>query len=179
MIVGLVAAVAVLVVLVCGTAVAGGVYLIRRAGDTGTGAPRDEVVTTDGIDGVSFGDTENDLITRHGLRRPRSACAARLRGMPHVDPVLADGRLVLLWVHRPAHVPPGLAEGSTVGEVRDAYPDATTLTPPAGSYRFAGLLATRGNRGYLFLHDGRTVQKLIVGYTSYLRRLFDEGFGTC
>ena len=181
-IVAIVAAVVVGVLILCGGAVAGGVYLVHRATVDNTrddGAPRDEVVTTGGIDGIEFGTTESELIARHGLRRPQSACGARFRSVPHVDPVLADGRLVLLWVHRPAHVPPGLSEGATVAEVRTAYPGATALTPPAGSYRFAGLLVTRGDRGYLFLHNGQVVQKVVVGYTTYLRRLFDEGFGTC
>jgi hypothetical protein len=40
-------------------------------------------------------------------------------------------------------------------------------------------LVTEGDRGYLFLHDGTTVQKAVAGYGEYLTRLFNTGFGSC
>jgi hypothetical protein len=167
-------------VLLCGAATVAAVYLVRRQQAAATAdGPRDEVVTTGGTDGIHFGDSRDTLTREHGLSRQAGACGETLAALPHVAPVLAGDRLVLLWVRPPAHVPPGLMEGSLVSDVRRAYPDATALTPPKGSYQFSGLLAVQGDRGYLFLHDGQVVQKVVVGETTYLRKLFDEGFGTC
>ncbi|WP_405104138.1 hypothetical protein [Micromonospora sp. NBC_01412] len=41
------------------------------------------------------------------------------------------------------------------------------------------LRARRSDRAYLFLHDGRTVRKIIAGYADWARRLFAEGHGPC
>jgi hypothetical protein len=40
-------------------------------------------------------------------------------------------------------------------------------------------MVVRGDRAFLFLHDGQTVQKEIAGYADYVRRLYAEDFGVC
>jgi hypothetical protein len=98
--------------------------------------------------------------------------------MAHVDPLFVDDRLVLLWLDAPVHTPEGVRVGSSVDEVHKAYPKATELAP-TGPYRFPGIMATNGDKAYLFLYDGSTVRKEIVGYQTYVQQVFDAGFAPC
>jgi hypothetical protein len=139
----------------------------------------DQVVTFSGIADVKFGDTVSELTAGHELTKPPGACVMRFGDLGGVDPVFAHDRLVLLWVHAPVHTPEGIAEGSTVDAVRQAYSGAVELTPPAGSYAYPGLLVRQGDTAYLFLHDGTTVKKEIAGYAVYVQRLYTDGFGAC
>lgn len=142
-------------------------------------APGPQVVRYTGVPGLAFGDTEQDLIRRGVVVRDTPECNPRMVRPTGATPVFVDGRLALLWADPPLHTPEGIAVGDSVASVRKAYPAASDLAPPAGSYRFSGLLAGSGDRAYLFLHDGRQVQKLIVGYTRHARTLFEQGFGGC
>jgi hypothetical protein len=138
-----------------------------------------DVIHLDGLRDIAFGDTEAQL-TRRGALLPQDApCGPRLTGMSTVSPVFADDRLVLLWVDPPVQTPEGITIGTPVEQALRTHPDAMRLDAPHGSYRFDGLLAIEGDRAYLFLHDGRTVRKTIVGYAKYARRLFHDGFGSC
>ncbi len=138
-----------------------------------------DVIHLDGLRNIEFGATEQEL-TQRGVLRPESAsCGPQLADLSTVSPVFDEEKLVLLWVSPPMHTPEGITTGTPVDQVRDAFPAATALTAPQGTYRFDGLLARHGDRAYLFLHDGETVQKTIVGYADYAQKLFDEGFGTC
>lgn len=136
-------------------------------------------VSYDGVPGITLGAMSTDLVSRGRLNAESPGCAQQLVGTPELSPVFDAGRLVLLWVYPPYETPEGIHVGSTVDEVRHAYPVATALTPPAGSYVFPGLMVTSGDRAYLFLHDGHTVQKAIVGFTDFAKRLYTEGYGTC
>lgn len=138
-----------------------------------------DVIYPHGLGGLEFGASEQEL-TRQGVLLPETAaCAPRLTGLATVSPVFDEDRLVLLWASPPVRTPEGIAVGTPVDVVRQTYPVVTALAAPRGSYRFDGLLAAEGDRGYLFLHDGLRVRKIIAGYTEYARKLFDEGFGTC
>jgi hypothetical protein len=138
-----------------------------------------EVVDFDGVRNVAFGDTKAQLTAKGLVATPKEACGPRLVGIDQVSPVFADERLVLLWAYPPFATPEGIGVGSTLADVRAAYPQATPLTAPAGSQRYDGLLVTRGDRAYLFLHDGHTVTKTIAGFADQARQLFDTGFGSC
>ncbi|AVT36207.1 hypothetical protein [Plantactinospora sp. BB1] len=139
-----------------------------------------DVLHLKGVRDIRFGDTEQELLRRGELdAEPALACGPSLTDPTTVSPVFADDRLVLLWASPPVRTPEGVTAGTPVDQVEAAYPAATRLTAPPGSYRYDGLLAMQGDRAYLFLHDGRTVRKTVAGYTDYARRLFDEGFGTC
>ncbi|AVT29712.1 hypothetical protein C6361_09660 [Plantactinospora sp. BC1] len=139
-----------------------------------------DVLHLTGVRDIRFGDTEQELLRRGELdAEPALACGPSLTDPTTVSPVFADDRLVLLWASPPVRTPEGVTAGTPVDQVEAAYPAATRLTAPPGSYRYDGLLAMQGDRAYLFLHDGRTVRKTVAGYTDYARRLFDEGFGTC
>ncbi|HEX6969511.1 MAG TPA: hypothetical protein VF174_11980 [Micromonosporaceae bacterium] len=144
-----------------------------------TGGPDEAVVHLHGVADIGFGDTLAELTRRGVLTLRPEACGPRLTALPTVSPVFAKDRLVLLWVEPPARTPEGITVGTPVAEVRTAYPDVRELTAPPGTYRFNGLLVVEGDRAYLFLHDGSTVRKAVVGYAEYARRLFDDGFGTC
>jgi hypothetical protein len=138
-----------------------------------------DIIHLAGVRNVAFGDTEQEL-TRRGVLQPQPAsCGPSLAGLSTVSPVFADERLVLLWVDSPMHTPEGVTVGTPVDTVRATYPSVSRLTAPQGTYRLDGLLAKDGDRAYLFLHDGRTVQKTIAGYADYAQKLFDEGFGLC
>jgi hypothetical protein len=137
------------------------------------------VVSDEGLGGIEFGQARADLEREYGLTEQPGDCAPRLPSYPGVSPVFEDGRLVLLWAEPPLETPHGIAVGTPVGVVRDTHPRAEELAAPAGSFRFDGLLAVTGDRAYLYLHDGVTVRKLIVGYAEHCRRLFEDGFGTC
>ena len=88
-------------------------------------------------------------------------------------------KLALIWFEDPLRTPEGIGNGSTVADVRQAYPQLSELTPPAGSYQFPGLLVSGGERGYLFLYDGDVIVKSIAGQTAMLQQLFTGGFGVC
>ncbi|GAA2352396.1 hypothetical protein Cme02nite_26210 [Catellatospora methionotrophica] len=137
-----------------------------------------DIVHLQGVRDVRFGTKRADLEPR--LDRARSGCSTQVTGMPQGNLVFAaDDRLVMMWFDAPLRTPEGVHTGSPLADVRAAYPDAEVLTAPAGTHRFDGLLVTRGDRGYLFLHDGTTVQKAVAGYGEYLGRLFNTGFGSC
>lgn len=137
------------------------------------------VVSLAGLRNAPFGATEQELSRQGVLDQEPAPCGPRLAGAPTADPVFADDRLVLLWANGQTRTPEGVRAGTSVDRVRDAYPAARRLTAPAGTYRLNGLLVREGDRAYLFLHDGRTVRKTVVGYAEYAQKLFDEGFGTC
>lgn len=138
------------------------------------------VVRLDGVAGVEFGDSATELIRRGLLLAAEpGSCRPRLTSLPSVSPVFADDRLVLLWIDPPMHTPEGVTVGTPVATARAAYPAARELAAPPDTYRFDGLLAASGDRAYLFLHDGKTVRKTVVGFAEYAQRLFDDGFGTC
>ncbi|MDI1464271.1 hypothetical protein QEZ54_25185 [Catellatospora sp. KI3] len=137
-----------------------------------------DIVDLQGVRGMRFGATRGDLDSR--LDKSRAGCSSQATGMPEGSLVFGpDDRLALVWFDSPLRTPEGVHTGSTVAEVRGAYPQAQRLTAPAGSYQFDGLLVVQGDRGYLFLHDGTTVQKAIAGYGDSLRQLFNTGFGAC
>ncbi|MFF5174172.1 hypothetical protein ACFY3U_16220 [Micromonospora sp. NPDC000089] len=138
-----------------------------------------EVVGLDGLRGIEFGDSERELSRRGALRTDPDGCGPILTGHEDVGPIFVDDRLVLLWLDDPMSTPGGITVGTPVSEVWDRYPSATRLVAPHGTYRFDGLLARSGDRAYLFLHDGVTVQKIVTGYADWARRLFAEGYDPC
>jgi hypothetical protein len=165
----------VLVVGVVGAAVVAGAMFVRHrhAGSGGT-----EVVNYSGVGDIKFGQTSVELTAKHGLASDPNGCVPRFGDAAHVDPVFVDDKLVLLWLEPPAHTPEGVRVGSPVTAVRKAYPKATDLAPP-GPYRYAGIMATSGDKAYLFLYDGGVVRKEIVGYQSYAQELFTSGPNPC
>ncbi|WBB65953.1 hypothetical protein O7603_22610 [Micromonospora sp. WMMD812] len=138
-----------------------------------------EVLDLNGLRNVAFGDTEDELTRRGILRSDVHACGPMLAGHEMASPVFVEDRLVLVWAGDPMRTPEGVTAGTPVAEVWFRYPSVTRLHAPPGTYRFDGLLARRGDRAYLFLHDGREVRKVIAGYADWARRLFDEGAGPC
>ncbi|WP_199562087.1 hypothetical protein [Micromonospora deserti] len=138
-----------------------------------------EIVGLNGLRNVEFGDTQDELTRRGILRTDVDACGPTLAGHDTVSPIFVDDRLVLLWLGDPIHTPEGVTAGSPVAEVWSRYPSVRELDAPQGTHRFDGLLARHGDRAYLFLHDGRTVRKIIAGYADWVQRLFAEGHGPC
>lgn len=139
----------------------------------------DDVLDLDGLAGVRFGDTQAELTERGILRETPESCGPTLVGQETVSPIFYDNRLVLIWVSASVRTPEGVTVGTPVADLPSRFPSLTRLDAPDGSYRFDGLLAQRGDRAYLFLHDGRTVRKTIAGYAEYAQRLFAEGYGPC
>jgi hypothetical protein len=138
----------------------------------------DVVVGLTGVGDVKFGLNRSQLTGQLNTEVP--GCNTQLRAHPQASLVFTqDDELVLLWFNAPLRTPEGITTGSSLKAAKAAYPRATELRAPAGSQRFDGLLFSDGVYGYLFLHDGRTVEKAIAGYTEYLHRLFDSGFGVC
>ncbi|GIF78368.1 hypothetical protein [Asanoa siamensis] len=134
-----------------------------------------------GVSDVRLGASDTDLTSQGALARPVNACGPVLTEADSraAHPVFADGRLVLLWVNPPLTTPEGVGVGTPLATVRAAYPQATAMVAPAGSYQFDGLMVTSGDRAYLFMHDGQTVRKAVVGYTADVQRLFTYGVGNC
>lgn len=168
-----------------------GASACSRAVETATTAPTTaaaasygpDVIFFEGVRSIRFGQTRDQLTEAPGLDEGPGGCGAHIVGLDEVSPVFteesAGEKLVLLWANPPLHTPENVAVGADVSAVKSAYPQATPLVAPTGTFRFDGLLVSNGELGYLFLHDGKHVQKLIAGYTVYLQRLFDEGFGSC
>lgn len=138
-----------------------------------------QIVHYAGVREIRFGDLKADLTAKGRLSPQVEGCSHIVTGAPELGPVFDGERLVLLWVSPPYRTPEGVTVGTSIADVRQAYPTAARLDPPKGSEVFPGLLATQGDHGYLFLHDDATVQKLIVGFTEYLQRLYQHGFGQC
>ena len=137
---------------------------------------RRDVVTFDGIADVHFGDSVASLAAAHGLREDPAACTRTFSDLQNVDPVVAEGKLVLMWVNAPVRTPEGITVGSPVAAVRSAYATGQDVAQP-GAY--PGIMVVQNDKAYLFLHDGKTVKKEIAGYADYVRRLYTEGFGAC
>jgi hypothetical protein len=144
-----------------------------------TGPTVDEVIDLDGLAGAEFGDSQQELAERGLLQEAAESCGPTLVGHETVSPIFYHDRLVLLWVSAPVRTPEGVTVGTPVDDLHTRFPSLARLGAPEGTYRFDGLLAQRGDRAYLFLHDGRTVRKTIAGYAEYARRLFAEGHGPC
>jgi hypothetical protein len=138
-----------------------------------------DVIHRGGLRDVQFGDSMDQLTQRGEVIENAEACGPRFVGLPNASPVFDAGRLVLVWAYLPLRTPEGIGVGAPLDAVRSEYADLIELRAPAGTYRFDGLMKVDGDRAYLFLHDGHTVQKLVVGYREYAQRLFNEGFGTC
>lgn len=137
-----------------------------------------EIVDITGIGDVKIGSTRAE-ISEH-LHTQLPGCNTQLASHPQGSLVFtSDDIFVLIWFEAPLRTPDGVTTGTSVSMIKTAYPQATELRAPEGSYRFDGLIATSGEHGYLFLHDGRTVRKAIAGYVDYLHRLFNTGFGVC
>lgn len=137
-----------------------------------------QVVHLGGVGELRLGETERELADRGVVVVDVPGCAPRATHSG-AGPVFVDGRLTLIWADPPLRTPEGLGVGSTIAEVRRVHPDVTKLAAPQGTYRLDGLLATADDRAYLFLHDGRKVEKVIVGYADQARRLFARGFTGC
>jgi hypothetical protein len=136
------------------------------------------VVNVTGMGEIKFGLKRADL-TRY-LDTDLAGCNTQLRSHPQGSLVFTqDDKFVLMWFNAPLETTEGIATGASLDSVEAAYPKATEIKAPQGSHRFDGLMVSEGEYGYLFLHDGKTVQKAIAGYTVYLHRLFDSGFGVC
>jgi dipeptidyl aminopeptidase/acylaminoacyl peptidase len=151
----------------------------RTALDTQLSMKSTDTVTFQGVGDVHFGDSIAALASTHGFTADPAACTRTFSDIAGVDPVMADGKLVLMWIHAPVHTPEGISEGSSVDAVRTAYAGAQELTPPSDSHAYPGILVVKGDKAFLFLHDGQKVQKEIAGYADYVRRLYAEGFGAC
>ncbi|WP_371686223.1 hypothetical protein [Micromonospora sp. 15K316] len=141
--------------------------------------PAGEVLDLTGLRNVEFGDTEDELTRRGILRTDVQGCGWTLAGHTAISPVFVDDRLVLIWLGDSTRTTEGVGVGSPLRQVRARYPQLTPLHAPQGTYRLNGLLARDGDRAYLFLHDGRTVRKVIAGYADWAERLFAEGHGPC
>ncbi|MEV4842184.1 hypothetical protein AB0K20_02985 [Micromonospora matsumotoense] len=138
-----------------------------------------QVVGLHGLAGAEFGASETELTRRGVLRADADTCGMTLAGHGTASPIFVDDRLVLLWLDDPMSTPEGITVGTPVAEVLTRYPSAVRLRAPPRTYRFDGLLARDGDRGYLFLHDGTAVREIIAGYADWARRLFDEGHSPC
>lgn len=142
-------------------------------------ADRADTVDFDGVGDVRLGQRDVDLTSAGAMVRPAAACGPTLTAVRKADPVFANGELVLLWVHPPLATAEGVGEGTPLATAQAAYPQATAMKAPAGSYRFDALMVTGGVRAYLFLHDGQIVRKAVVGYVEPVQRLFAYGVGSC
>jgi hypothetical protein len=138
-----------------------------------------QIVHFAGVQEIKFGDLKAELTSKGRLQPQQESCGPTFRGVTELSPVFDGERLVLIWVNPPYHTPEGVTVGTSLADARRSYPTARELTPPAGSYVFPGLLVSQGDRAYLLLHDGRTVQKTVVGFTEYANRLYQQGFGQC
>ena len=138
-----------------------------------------QVVQFAGFRDITFGEMRADLTAKGYLKTEGERCGPRLARTPELTPMFEGDRLVMVWVNPPFHTPEGLGIGTPLAEVRRTYPTVRELTPVDGSHSYPGLLLTKGDRAYLFLHDAQRVQKLIIGVAKNVERFFAEGFSAC
>jgi hypothetical protein len=132
-----------------------------------------------GLRGIEIGASKRDLVAA-GKVSEEGPCGPVFPDIPYASPVFDGDRLVLVWAHAPLRTPERISEGSSLAQARQAYPTAVELTRPAGATEYPGLFVPgEPDLALLLLHDGAAVQKVIVGFESYARRLFDTGFGSC
>ncbi len=138
------------------------------------------VIDFSGLRDIRFGASMSGLESTGVVSTADPACGPTFTDIKAASPVFEGDQLVLIWAHAPLRTPEGVMVGTSVDDVKRAYPSAIALTPPAGSYTFPALLVPgAGDRAYLLLHDQGVVQKLIVGYERHVRLLFETGFGAC
>lgn len=147
---------------------------------TGSRAADPNLITLRGIRDIEFGASMDALIATGQVQPEPGACGPSFPDLPNASPVFDAGRLVLIWAHAPLRTPERVMVGTPLAEARQAYPNAVELTRAPGDPQYPGLLVPGDeDRAYLLLHDGESVQKLIVGFEEHARRLFDTGFGSC
>jgi hypothetical protein len=138
------------------------------------------LVTMRGLRNIDIGASLNDLVAAGLVSTEAGACGPTFPDMPYASPVFDGDRLVLIWAHSPLRTPERVTVGTPLAEARQAYPNAVELTRPPGAIDYPGLLVPGADgRAFLLLHDGSTVQKLVVGFEDSARRLFETGFGSC
>lgn len=137
-----------------------------RRPDAAAATDNADVVHLDGVRDIRLGQSARDLIRRGALETEEQGCGLRFASLSTANPVFDEDRLVLLWINPPLRTPEGVTVGTPVDKVRTRYPQREELDAPADTYRFDGMLVTRDDRAYLFLHDGATVKKTIVGYST-------------
>ncbi|WP_344079132.1 hypothetical protein [Luedemannella helvata] len=156
-----------------------------KAATTATPAPAPttgdpNVISFNGLHGVQIGQSVGELTAAGKLAEATHGCARQFVGVDHADPVFDHDRLAFIWAFPPLHTPEGIMVGDTKVALDEAYPNAERLTPPAGSPAFAGSFVRHPNGvAYLVLHDGQTVQKLIVGAEDAVRALYTQRLDTC
>jgi hypothetical protein len=143
-------------------------------------ASPDPTIDFIGLPSAPIGTPLTQLTEAGVVSTAQPGCGASFPAIPYATPVFAEDQLVLIWANPPLHTPENVMVGTPIEQARNRYPGAVVLTPTAGSHSYAGLLVS-GPDGlaYLLLHDGTTVQKLLVGLERYARLLFDSGFGSC
>ena len=166
-------------VIAVGAALAGCTGEAAAPAATQTPTPGPDVVHLNGFRDIAFGASAIELAGRGRATQDPAGCGWMFTDGSAVGPSFDADRLVLLWFNAPLHTPEGVTTGDPVEKARVAYPGATALAAPAGTYRFDGLLSVSGDRAYLFLHDGKVIQKAIAGYADAARQLFESGHGEC
>jgi hypothetical protein len=138
------------------------------------------VISFEGTHGVRIGQSIEELTAAGAMAPASPGCARPFSDFSYADPVFDNEKLAFIWAYPPLHTPEGVMVGTEVAALHDAYPTAERLTPPAGSPTFDGALVRNPNGvAYLILHDGDTVQKLIVGREDSLRMLYTNRLDTC
>ncbi len=159
--------------------------LAGKAATTVTPAPRatttdPNVISFNGLGGIRIGQSIDQLTAAGKLKKTTHGCARQLVGITHAEPIFDHDTLAFIWAFPPLHTPEGIMVGSTKIALDEAYPNAERLSPPSGSPTFAGSLVRHPNGvAYLVLHDGQTVQKLIVGNEDAVRTLYTQRLDTC
>lgn len=138
------------------------------------------VISFEGTHGVRIGQSIDELTAAGAMAPASPGCARHFSDFSYADPVFDEEKLAFIWAYPPLHTPEGVMVGTKVAALHNAYPTAERLTPPAGSPTFDGALVRNPNGvAYLILHDGDSVQKLIVGREDAVRMLYTNRLDTC
>ena len=138
------------------------------------------VIDFHGLPGIAIGASLGELTTSGAITTTGPGCGPAFVAVQDASPAFDADKLVLIWAYPPLHTPEHVGVGSSIEDVRAAYPSSVNLSAPDGSRLYPGLLvAGPDDLAYLMLYDGGEVQKLIVGQQKYARMLLDTGFGSC
>ncbi len=101
----------------------------REAGGAAVPSPSagPNVIDFSGLRGIQFGGSMRVMKGTGIVSTSEPGCGPTFTGIREASPVFEGDRLVLIWAHAPLRTPEGVTVGTSLEDVRRAYPSAIQL----------------------------------------------------